>query len=200
MSDRALAGMRRLWRPLLLPGLLALLAACQQRIVPPSGLSDPASVYVTDYGRHAGLALPSGETGMTEWFWGDWHYYALRDRSFGSGLRALFASPRSTLGRLDIRGRDAAAVRSATGAPDVLALEVERSAAADLHDDLSRRFALRRETEIVHANGERFVEDDRHYSLFRNSNHMVCAWLRSLGARVRCAGIVADFVLAEPAS
>ncbi|MCA1748287.1 MAG: DUF2459 domain-containing protein [Parasphingopyxis sp.] len=193
----ALTRIPRLWRLLLLSALLALLVACQQRVVPPSDLSDPAIVYITDYGRHAGLALPSGEDRLTEWFWGDWHYYALRDRSFGSGLRALFASPRSALGRLDIPGTDAAAVRSATGAPEVLAAAVERSAAADLHDELSRRFALRRDTEIGHANGERFVEDDEHYSLFRNSNHQVCDWLRSMGARVHCPGIGADFVLVD---
>lgn len=198
MTDCALGVKRRLGRLLLVPCLLALLAGCQQRIVPPSGLSDPASVYITDYGRHAGLALPAGDDRMAEWFWGDWHYYALRDRSFGSGLRALFASPRSTLGRLDIAGTDEAAVRAATAAPDVLAIEVERAAAAELHDDLSRSFALRRDTEIGYDNGERFVEDDRQYGLFRNSTHQVCDWLRLLGARVACPGIVADFVIAAP--
>jgi hypothetical protein len=170
-----------------------LLAGCQQTITPPVNLADPVTVYVTDHGRHAGLVLPAADGGMTEWFWGDWHYFALRDRSLGSGLRALFASPQATLGRLDVAATGATAVKRATGAETLIAVAVERAAAEALQTALSARHARRRDTEIVDPDGARFVHDDGDYGLTRNSNHKVCAWLEQLGARTDCPAVVADF-------
>ena len=60
---------------LLLAGLG--LGACQQTIEPPKRVSDPVNVFVVDYGRHASLALPKEGTGLVEWSWGDWNWFAL---------------------------------------------------------------------------------------------------------------------------
>jgi hypothetical protein len=171
----------------------ALLAGCQQTITPPARLVDPITVYIADHGRHAGLVLPAPEGGKTEWFWGDWRYFALRERSLGSGLRALFASPGATLGRLDFASGDAAAVQAATGAERVLALEVERPAAERLHAALTDRHARRRKEEVTHPDGSRFVPDAGGYRLSRNSNHKVCEWLEELGADARCPAVGATF-------
>lgn len=182
-------------RGLLALGLGLLLAACQQRITPPRSIADAVTVYVTDHGRHAGLVLPAGEGKATEWFWGDWHYFALRERSLGSGLRALFGSPAATLGRFDIADAGSGGLAARTGARKVLGLRVDRTAAEALHRELSARYARRRDSEVVHPDGSRFVRDGGGYGIFYNSNHKVCEWLETLGADTCCAAITARFVV-----
>lgn len=179
--------------------LLLVLAACQQRITPPAETPDSTFVHVTDHGRHAGLVLPAADGTLTEWFWGDWHYFALRERSLWSGLRALFASPASTLGRRTVTaGID---LRRATGAASVLSIRVDRKRAARLNTALTLRHDSRHATEVRHPDQARFVIDDARYGLFSNSNHKVCEWLVTLGAEVRCHALGARFrLVARPAA
>jgi len=174
--------------------LAALAAACAYRLEPPSRVADPATAYILDYGQHAGLALPAPDGGVVEWFWGDWHYFALGRRSVGSGLRALFASPGSTLGYRPLAGPEAA------GAPAVLPIVVERARVDALHARLAARHARRREAEVVDGDGRRFVPDDARYGLGHNSSHMLAEWLRELGVEVRGGGLDARFeVRSSPA-
>lgn len=178
-----------------LAGIAALsLAGCQQTVTPPARVADPAVVYITDHGRHAGIVLPS-DGGSTEWFWGDWHYFALRERSVWSGLRALFASPQAALGRFDMAATGAEAIRRKSGAESLVAISVERGDAVRLQAELSRQYVRHAETEIVDADGARFVHHDGHYWLLHNSNDKVCDWLRQLGASADCPAVVANFVV-----
>ena len=188
----------------LLPLLLLLLAAfgvggCQRVIEPPTTVSDPVRVFILDYGRHASLALPNEETGLTEWSWGDWNWFALDRTGPLHGLQALFASPGSTLSRRDLApARDALELAARVGAGEVLGLDVERERARALQRELDARWLRRREQAVRHSSGRVFVPDDARYSISNNSVHELTRWLEALGAEVSGTGVTANFRLAEP--
>src|SRR5688572_31536939 len=79
--------------------LCGLCPACSMTVVPPDKLSDPVTVHVVDYGRHASLVLPAGDGKLAEFSWGDWHFFALAKTSVLSGMRAVLFSPGATLSR-----------------------------------------------------------------------------------------------------
>ena len=185
--------------------LLALLLAgiglggCQHVVHPPEEVSDPVSVYVVDYGRHASLAIPAEDAGLLEWSWGDWNWFALERTGVIDGLRAIFASPRSTLSRRELASaRDAGELAERLGATEVLSLEVERERARALREELEARWQQGRDEAVRHPGGRVFVPDDARYSLFNNSVHAIVRWLEALGAEVTGRGVTANFKLGEP--
>jgi hypothetical protein len=176
------------------------LGGCQQTVTPPATVSDPVSVFVVDYGRHASLALPKeDETGLVEWSWGDWNWFALERTGAMEGLQALFASPRSTLSRRELApATDARELQSRLGGQEVHSLEVERYRALALLRQLEDRWNRRRDHAIVHPSGRAFVPEDTRYSLSNNSVHELARWLRALGADVSVSGVTANFRIREP--
>ena len=191
-------------RPALLPLVFLLVAGlglggCQHAIKPPAAVSDPVGVFVVDYGRHASLALPKEDTGLVEWSWGDWNWYALERTGAVEGLQALFASPRSTLSRRELApAEDVRELAARVGAERVLALDVERERARALQRHLETRWLRRRQHAVRHRSGRVFVPDDAHYSLSNNSVHELARWLEALGAEVSGLGVTANFKLREP--
>ncbi len=198
--------LQRRTRSALLPLFFVLIAGlglggCQHIIEPPARVSDPVGVFVIDYGRHASLALPEDNSGLVEWSWGDWNWYALERTGAVEGLQALFASPRSTLGRRELApARDAQELAARVGAEEVLALNVERERARALQRHLEERWLRRRGEAVTHSSGRVFVPDDARYSLFNNSVQELARWLEALGARVSGTGATANFKLREPQS
>lgn len=187
--------------PMLLLLLLAGfgLGACQYVIEPPARVSDPVEVFVIDYGRHASLALPKEDSGLIEWSWGDWKWFALERTGPIEGLQALFASRRSTLSRRELPPAEHADPLAArVGAEEVLALNVERERARELQRHLQARWLRRREEAVTHPSGRVFVPDDARYSLSNNSVHELARWLEALGANVSGAGVTANFKLRKP--
>jgi hypothetical protein len=162
--------------------LMAALAGCQNRPPAFATPSDPVRVYMLDYGRHSSLALPTEDGRLVEWFWGDWNWFALKNREIGDGVTALFGSPASTLGRRDLGRPDSPeAIRRAVGAVSITAADVERSRAQALSAELFHRYQQNSATEVTHSDGRRFVrEPNGGYSLFHNSNHAVTDWLERL--------------------
>ena len=191
-------------RRALLPLLFLLIAGlglggCQHLIKPPATVSDPVRVFVVDYGRHASLALPKEDTGLVEWSWGDWNWYALERTGAVEGLQALFASPRSTLSRRELApATDAGELAARVGAEQVLALNVERERARALQRQLEARWLRRRQWSVTHRSGRVFVPDDARYSLSNNSVHELARWLEALGAEVSGTGVTANFKLRKP--
>ena len=190
-----------------LPALLFLLlaslglGACQHVIEPPASVSDPVEVFVIDYGRHASLALPKEDSGLVEWSWGDWNWFALERTGPVEGVQALFASRRSTLSRRELApARSAKELAARVGAEEALALDVERQRARDLRHRLEARWLRRREQAVSHPSGRVFVPDDARYSLSNNSVHELARWLEALGAKVSGTGATANFKLREPRS
>ena len=170
-------------------------------IEPPKRISDPVNVFVIDYGRHASLALPKEDTGLVEWSWGDWNWFALERTGPLEGLQALFASPRSTLSRRELAPVEAdEELANRVGAQEVLSLDVERERAMALLRHLEVRWLRRREEAVMHPSGRVFVPDDARYSLFNNSVHELARWLEALGANVSGGGATANFKLRESRS
>ncbi len=190
-------------RSVLVLCILVLLAGigiggCQRVIRPPAAVSDPVSVYVVDYGRHASLALPAGDSSLVEWSWGDWNWFALERTGVLDGLRAMLASPRSTLSRRDVApARDGQELATRLGATEALAIEVERDRARALLERLESRWLQGHEEAVAHPDGRVFVPDDARYSLFNNSVHEVARWLEALDVEVSGAGVTANFKVRE---
>jgi hypothetical protein len=181
----------------LLAGLA--LGGCQHVIRPPKDVADPVSVYVIDYGRHASLALPTDDSNLVEWSWGDWNWFALDRTGPLDGMRAVFASPRSTLSRRDLApATDAPELAIRLGATEALSLDVERAHARALLERLERRWQRRHDEAVTHPSGRVFVPDDARYSLFNNSVHEVARWLEVLDADVSGMAVTANFKLREP--
>jgi hypothetical protein len=184
----------RLW--LLLLAAAFWLGGCQHVIEPPAAVSNPARVFVIDYGRHASLALPQENETLVEWSWGDWNWYALERTGLAQGAQALFASPRSALARRALApADDPAELAARVGAEEVLALTVERERVRALHRQLDARWLRRRDQAVAHPNGRIFVPDDMQYSLSNNSVHELARWLEALGANVSGSGVTANFKL-----
>ncbi len=182
---------------LLLPGFV--LSGCQHVIEPPASVSNPVRVFVIDYGRHASLALPKESSGLVEWSWGDWNWFALERTKPRDGLRALFASPRSTLSRRELApALDTGELTARIGAEKLLSLNVERGRARALQRHLEARWKRRRREAVAHPSGRVFVPDDARYSLSNNSVHELARWLEVLGADVSGTGVTADFKLRDP--
>jgi hypothetical protein len=190
-------------RPNLLLLLFLLLAGfgmggCQHSIKSPVAVSDPVSVFVIDYGHHASLALPKEDSGLLEWSWGDWNWFALERTGLLEGLQALFASPRSTLSRRELaRARHVEELATRVGAEKVILLVVERERARALLQNLDTRWLRRRDKAVAHPSGRVFVPDDARYSLFNNSVHELTRWLEMLGADVSGSGVTANFKLRQ---
>ena len=177
------------------------LGGCQHVIEPPARVSDPVEVFVIDYGRHASLALPKEESGLVEWSWGDWNWFALQRTGPLEGLQALFGSRRSTLSRRELApAGDERQLADRIGAEEVLGFAVERDRAADLQRRLEARWLRRREEAVTHASGRVFVPDDARYSLSNTSVHELARWLEALGAKVSGTGVTANFKLRQPRS
>jgi hypothetical protein len=194
---------RRRAEPAFLAPLLFLLAAvglggCQHVIEPPASVSDPVTVFVVDYGRHASLVLPKEDSSLVEWSWGDWDWFALERTGPMQGLQALLASPRSTLSRRELApAKDTQELTMRLAAGQVLSLEVERTRSEALLQQLEGRWLRRRDEAVTHPSGRVFVPDDARYSLFNNSVHELTRWLEALGANVSGTGVTANFRLRE---
>lgn len=149
----------RLWLLLLVAAFS--LGGCQHVIEPPVEVSDPARVFVIDYGRHASLALPQENGTLVEWSWGDWNWYALERTGLAEGAQALFASPHSALARRALAlADDSEELEARVRAKEVLALTVERERVRALHRQLEARWLRRRDQAVAHPNGRIFVPDD----------------------------------------
>jgi hypothetical protein len=191
--------------PTLLRRLLLLLlplafGGCQHTVTPPAAVSDPVTVFVIDYGRHASLALPAGdEGGLVEWSWGDWNWFARERTGALDGLQALFASPRSTLSRRSLPNVGGAAeLQERVGAQEVLGFDVERWRGERLRRRLEERWEPLPGESVIRSGGRVFAPDDARYSLFNNSVHELARWLEELGADVSGTAFTASYTLREP--
>lgn len=182
----------------LLPLLLALVAlgGCEHSLRPPAHVGKPATVYVIDYGRHASLALPGDNRSLVEWSWGDWNWFAKGRTNIGSGFRALFASPRSTLSRREITPIPSD-LQGRVGASRAIPIIVERQRSDALLHHLQSRWQQGRASAVSHRDGRVFVPDPARYSLTNNSVHELARWLEALDVEVRGSALTANFRVEE---
>jgi len=131
-----------------LPVLLAaLLPGCAWTVRPPTAVSDPVPVWISEYGKHCRVAVPSGHSTFTEYGFGEWNFYGREKRGifsilragtgFGAGAfsrRELVPAPDGTLGPWQTGG-----TRSET-------LLVERERAEALRTKLDARWQSNQHT------------------------------------------------------
>ena len=79
--------------------LLCCIGGCATHVSPPANVRDPTTVYLTNYGRHASLILPTAPGTLTEYSYGDWTFYAEAKTTPANALAALFWSRQAALGR-----------------------------------------------------------------------------------------------------
>ncbi len=175
--------------------LLALVPGCGWTVTPPPRPKEPAVVFLADYGRHSRLAVQTSGTGLVEYGYGDWRFYALGEKGLWSGLRAVAKPTPSALARRTLPPTDDPAVfRQRAGADRAARFLVERERADDLLRELDRRYRKNIDTEFRReTSGFSFIRDDEPYHLLHNSNHQTAEWLRHLGCEVRGPTVHSNF-------
>jgi hypothetical protein len=175
--------------------LLLLFPGCAWTIRAPSAVADPVPVWITEYGKHCRIALPSGPSTFTEYGFGEWHYYALEERDWPSTLRAgaglgagafsrrtLTPAPDGTLGPRE------------TGGTRSERIQVERARADALRRQLDARWQRNQgEVRVRKVDAVLVSRDPARYHVFRNSNHATADWLRELDCEVRGFPILSNF-------
>src|SRR5829696_8933380 len=159
--------------------LLMLAGGCTSTVIPPKRVTDPAAVFLTDYGRHSSLLLPDREGRLVEYAFGDWDWFAVNKNKSTDALRALFASRGSTLGRRVLPNVDETVeLARLTNAAKVSRFEVERERALRLQDDLSHAYRMHAATEVFNpASSLYFVRVPENYWMFHNCNHVAARWM-----------------------
>jgi hypothetical protein len=175
---------------------------CTTTLIPPPAPAEPVSVYVTDYGRHSSILLPDPRGHLTEYAFGDWNWFALRQTDSGNGARALLFSKYSALGRrqLNVDDRDNIDhISAATKAGKVVKLEVSRARVEALLRGLDDFYDHYLDT-VTYApsSGLWFVRYRGDYHLCHNCNHVTAQWLRELGCEVRGSAMFSKFIVRPP--
>ena len=197
---------RRVFTPTLfcMLGCVVMVGGCSTTVIPPEHPPDPVSVYVTDYGRHSSVLLPDPRGHLTEFAYGDWNWFALRQTDSGSAMRALFFSKDSTLGRrqLAVDDRDDVDhITRATKAVHVARIEAARDRVEALLERLDTFYQGHIDTVTYSPNSQLwFVRYPGHYGVFHNCNHVTAGWLRELGCEVHGTAMFSKFTVRDGAA
>ena len=156
-------------------------------IIPPANPTEPATVFLADYGRTPALILAIADNQMVAYAYGDWAYYALRKQGPIESVAALLWPTQGTLGRKAIHGAPSIeTVRAGIGSEleNLYRFDVERRALTTLHAKLDRLHFGNSNT-ATHSYGMTFVHHPQSYTYWTNSNHMTADWLRELRCEIR---------------
>jgi len=169
---------------------LVLAAGCTTTIVPPSGVTDPAPVYVLDHGRHSTLVLPR-PGGAVRYAYGDWTWYAEAKTGVLAGSSGALTPSQGAFGRRLLPGpaTEAGVLGGVgVGVEAVHPIDVEAGRAEALRRDLEALYRANLPTRHVNTFYHLdFVHHPETYSAAHNSNHKVAEWLRRMGCRVEGA-------------
>lgn len=169
-------------------------------MIPPAEVREPVTVYVTDYGRHSSIILPTGGANLIEYAYGDWQLYANNHYRWYSGWTKLILTEEGALGRRTIGFLDNEEwLRMRVWAKRLIKIEVEREKAAALLDELEKTYEQHIDTQIYNsAQGTYFVKNGSRYWLMHNCNQLTASWLRKLGCEVRGAAVLSNFKVEPP--
>jgi len=182
--------------------LLAVGGGCTTTIIPPSKPADPATVYVTNYGRHSSLLLPAEKDQWTEYAFGDWDWFAQGHKNSSSAVQALFFSNQAALGRREIklpdRSKGDQEIAQAIGAKKVESFLVSRERSDTLRHELDQQHQARIDTATFNPKSMLwFVKSDQRYGLCHNCNHATAQWLRELGCTIKGPAMFSKFRVQE---
>jgi hypothetical protein len=161
-------------------------------IIPPINPINPVNIYLSDYGVHARLIMPSDKDKCLEYAYGDWQYFALHQQDWLTGAAALFLPTQGALGRklkncdrLQLLGRKN---------NSLLSIAVEKIKVDRLLKVLNSYFDRPGTMQIENPHtGMTLVPYDRTYTVLHNSNHELVRWLQDLGCRVEGFVLWANF-------
>jgi hypothetical protein len=172
---------------------ILLLAGCATAVIPPAHPTDPLTVYLTDYGRHSSVLLPTGSGQYVEYAYGDWEFFARGDTKWWVALRAVLDSPKATLGR---RFVTSVKRESLPGCDRLMEFHASRPRVEALVENLDYRFRRGSATPLHSTySGLDHVPDSVHYWALHNCNHETADWLIALGCEIRGSAIWSDFFL-----
>jgi hypothetical protein len=156
-------------------------------VVAPRPAGDCVAVYLTNYGRHSSVLVPSVDGYLNEYAYGDWDWFALNRVSLGGALRAMLFSRGATLGRRQLKVEDNIdALAHATNAVTVNRFLAPRERAQRLLAQLDEQYERELNTATYNSMLQMwFVRSSVHYSVLHNCNHATASWLKSLGCRIR---------------
>ena len=189
--------------------LLVAGAGCSATIVPPSNPADPVDVFVTDYGRHSSVILPTPvdqRTTYIEYAFGDYRWFALGDTKWYA-IGSMISSGQSTLGRRQCKRPSMDSAESdiefahALDCDKLIRLRCDRQRAAKLADDLDARFLREAQNKggTVHSDysGLDHVKDSEGYCALHNCNHVTANWLRELGCEIHGFPVLSHYELSR---
>ena len=175
-------------------------------IVAPLDPIDPITVYVTDFGYHSRLILPTRQGELLQYAYGDWDYFALNRQNWNNtmptasfAIAALFVPTQGTLGRRKFK--DLVELQQSLGLGwqnMLMSLEVPRNRVLSLEKSLDMRFNQNLNTRVFNPYiGLTFVFDDQNYTMLHNSNHELISWLENLGCQIRGFRTLPNFQLQD---
>ena len=172
---------------LTLTAMMSGVGGCATTVEPVARPIDPVPVFLTDYGVHSSLMLPTPDGRYVEYSFGDYGYAALNRGGPHNALGALFISGQSGIGRrfLSVRPGEESP-RPAYAPKSFQKLFAERFQVYALVKQLDQRYRRGKDEPVHNAITDSvFVKDTERYSIANNCNHMTARMLRQLGCEVR---------------
>jgi hypothetical protein len=170
-------------------------------VVPAAHPDRPVAVYVTDYGIHSSLLLPTGDGRFVEYAFGDWNYSTLNRCWPNDGFVALFLSPRAGLGRrfIDAPPFGDRPVPPHPAPSRMQLVYVSQESVDRVEEALDARWQAGA-SHVVHNddNGMDYVPDTEHYSLANNCNHLTARCLREMGCDIHGLVVISKFQVVPP--
>lgn len=175
------------------------LVGCTSTITPPPAPRDPVSVFLVLDDRHRGVVMQDAAgTGMVEFGYGDWDWYAQNHDAWYDVFDTILWPTTGTIGRRPTDATSGQDLRARYPWIELHEFAVERDAMVALRGDLESRFAARASEQHYNARYRMtFVPvDDGYWCLF-NCNDAVADWLERLGCSVSWVPIRIGLQVAE---
>lgn len=177
------------------------LSGCTWTVIPPKVEGPSETVYVSLYGRHTRLALPveTGSRRYVEFGVGDWRYYALAERHWTSGVRALLVSRETALSQRSLRIEPGEDPQYSLRSERTVAIDVPADTVPPLLADLQTLWRKGSDPTIERYH-HRYRKIPRDYGLIRNSNRQTALWLERLDCRVEGFVLWSEFEVRQDES
>lgn len=159
---------------------------CATTVRPQSKPIDPVPVFLTDYGVHSSLMLPTSDGRYVEYSFGDYGYAALNRGGPHNALGALLVSGQAGIGRRFLTVRPGEEnPRPAYAPKSFQKFYSNRFEVSALVKELDERYRNGTDKPVLNPITDTvFVKDAEHYSIANNCNHMTARMLRQLGCDV----------------
>ena len=178
---------RRLLGAVLVIALLATFFGCSSTITPPTGITDPARVFLLREAMHTGIVLPPREASeeYVEFGFGDWSWFALGNEAWYRVFPTVLWPTQGTLGRRTFGAATPEALRARVTWAELQEVPVARDKAAALRTRLQQLHDSRGKEAVTRPSlGWTFVPYDRSYWFPQNCADVAAEWFRELDCSV----------------